>query len=329
MADKDQIDVAQPEISQSAAVSEALQSDVAQVQPASVGTMLQAARTARKLSLQDVSNKLRYSVKQIDALEHDAFEKLPDAMITRGFIRSYAKLLELDAAPLVELYRVAGPSAFADTLNFHSSMQPVALTKDSSPWLKYVLVTILLLLFLLAWIFYVDYFSKQKAIEIGGTPTQSAVEHEVNADDATTAVTTEIQLPEIALPAAERQASDLSAEPAAEPGVIALDGANTATVIPNQAINQNASVVSQNATGLNARKLSFAFTQETWIRVTGKAGDVLFEKTFYAGDSQALSFPPPMTVVVGNAKGAELMVDGQRVDLNLQTKNNVARVVLE
>ncbi|MDD2832965.1 MAG: DUF4115 domain-containing protein [Methylotenera sp.] len=322
MADKDQVNVMQPEFPQSAEA----QLEAEQVQPASIGARLLAARTAKNLSLQDVSDKLRYSVKQIEALEHNAFEKLPDAMITRGFIRGYAKLLELDAAPLIEIYRAASPSPFADTLNFHSSMQPVALTKDPLPWLKYVLVTILLLLFLLAWFFYVDYFSKQKAIAVDGAPVQSVVEQTVATDDA---VTTEIQLPEIALPAAEREALDLSAGSGVQSNMGVEDSINAEKIMPTDAVNQVTPVDNRNTADLVARTFSLSFTQETWVSVTDKAGRKLFEKTFYAGDTQALGFPPPMTIVIGNAKATELTVDGQRVDLGSQSKNNVARVVLE
>ena len=142
----------------------------AQSQPASLGEVLQAARVAKALSLQDVSDNLRYSVKQIDALEKGAFDLLPDAMITRGFIRNYARLLEIDAEPLLASYRQSVASESDNLIAVRSTMRPVRLTKESQPWLKYILASILILLFLLAWLFYVDYMPKSSSVAVNQTP---------------------------------------------------------------------------------------------------------------------------------------------------------------
>ncbi|MEO7343264.1 MAG: helix-turn-helix transcriptional regulator, partial [Methylotenera sp.] len=75
-----------------------------QLTHAPLGEILLEARTAKKLTQKDVSNSLRISIKQITALETDDFALLPDAMITRGFIRNYARLLEIDAEPLLASY---------------------------------------------------------------------------------------------------------------------------------------------------------------------------------------------------------------------------------
>ena len=78
------------------------------------------------------------------------------------------------------------------------SMNQVMSGKESQPWLMYILGSILVLLFLLAWLFYVDYMPKpvkpvvEKTSEIAAVSTPPA----------------EIALPEIALPVAEREAEN-------------------------------------------------------------------------------------------------------------------------
>jgi len=161
----------------------------------SLGAVFLAARTAKKLSQQDVSNNLRFSIKQIDALENNAFDLLPDAVITRGFIRNYARLLEIDAEPLLASYRASVADDSHKGITVRSSMHPVQLTKDSQPWLKYVLGSILVLLFLLAWFFYMDYKPKLTNATIEKAP-------EVVVENKTSVA---MPLPEVALPAAERQ----------------------------------------------------------------------------------------------------------------------------
>src|ERR1035437_4470010 len=82
------------------------------VEQSSPGRTLAAARAELKLSVADVSQQIKYGVKQIAAIEADDYAKLPGTTFVRGMIRSYAKLVQLDPQPLlVELGRRDLPAA--------------------------------------------------------------------------------------------------------------------------------------------------------------------------------------------------------------------------
>lgn len=70
------------------------------------GELLAARRIELRLSVEDVSATIKLAPRQIRALEMNDFGVLPGATSVRGFIRAYAKLLELDPEPL--LASVAG-----------------------------------------------------------------------------------------------------------------------------------------------------------------------------------------------------------------------------
>src|SRR5471032_3208058 len=79
---------------------------------ASPGRALAAARAELRLSVADVSQQIKFGVKQIAAIEADDYAKLPGTTFVRGMIRSYAKLVQLDPQPLLaELARRDIPSA--------------------------------------------------------------------------------------------------------------------------------------------------------------------------------------------------------------------------
>ena len=67
----------------------------------SPGKALAAARAELKLSMADVSQQIKYGVKQIAAIESDDYAKLPGTTFVRGMIRSYAKLVQIDPEPLL------------------------------------------------------------------------------------------------------------------------------------------------------------------------------------------------------------------------------------
>lgn len=161
-----------------------------------LGAELLAARKAKGFTQQDVSNTLRLSLKQIEALESNDFAALPDAMITRGFIRNYARLLGLDAEPLLTSYKAQVPDKSPSALSVKSSMHQVVSSKKRQPWLLYGFLGILLLC-LIAWLLFMNYLAKPAKLNTEKT-------HEITLTPAP-AVSTVTPLPELALPAAERQ----------------------------------------------------------------------------------------------------------------------------
>ena len=323
------------------------------VQSASLGAVIQAARLAKNMTQQDVSNALRFSAKQIDALENNAFDLLPDAMITRGFIRNYARLLQIDAEPLLASYRASVSTETDKVIAVKSSMRPVQLTKESQPWLKYVLASILVLFFLLAWLFYVDYMPKQSVV----------------VPEKTTEVVTETApavtqpLPEIALPAAQREADaelaaanvvegtnsatevqttesksldDTVARADSKPALQSAQQTNanqqthTAKQLPALQSSQTLQQPPQVPVAASAAKsVNLKFTDQTWVSVTDKSGKVVYEKMSHNGDKETVNGTPPFSLVIGNASATKLSFGGKDIDLTAYTKNNVARITLE
>jgi cytoskeleton protein RodZ len=307
-----------------------------QGQAASLGDMLQTARAAKAFSLQDVSDNLRYSVKQIDALEKGAFDLLPDPMITRGFIRNYARLLEIDAEPLLASYRQSVASESDNLIAMRPTMRPVQLTEESQPWLKYILASILVVLLLLAWLFYVDYMPKSTNDAADQTSAPEVIEESSSSAAE--------PLPEIALPAAQRLAEvdAATADSSFALNLPAQPATNVADVKPADVMSQRdfkplalpVNQLSQSpaiAAGAKPadKTVNMAFTAQTWVRVTDKSGKVVFEKILHNGDQQTINSALPLNLVIGNASGTKLNFGGKDIDLAPNTKDNVARITLE
>lgn len=78
-----------------------------------IGDRLATARREKGLSLTDVERAIKVRVKYLEALEDEDHESLPEPAYTRGFLKSYAEFLELDAKELLRQYGVerGGPEA--------------------------------------------------------------------------------------------------------------------------------------------------------------------------------------------------------------------------
>jgi len=68
--------------------------------------MLQRARQARGLTLEEVERDIRISRRYLEALENENFGLLPAPVYARGFLRTYARYLGLEPAGLLPLFPV-------------------------------------------------------------------------------------------------------------------------------------------------------------------------------------------------------------------------------
>ena len=75
---------------------------------AAPGAQLRAAREAAGMSLDQVAQQLKLAPRQVKALEDQDFAHLPGRTFTRGFVRNYARLLNLDAGELLASLPDAG-----------------------------------------------------------------------------------------------------------------------------------------------------------------------------------------------------------------------------
>lgn len=75
------------------------------------GALLRHAREARGLDEKQVADQLRITVHYVKAIEADKYDKLPGVIFARGYLKSYASLLNLDAADIVARYEAATGTA--------------------------------------------------------------------------------------------------------------------------------------------------------------------------------------------------------------------------
>lgn len=76
-----------------------------------LGSKLKQARETRQLTLQEIEWATKIRAEFLQALEDEQFDLLPSATHVRGFIRSYARYLDVDPNPMVEEFNQAGAGA--------------------------------------------------------------------------------------------------------------------------------------------------------------------------------------------------------------------------
>jgi cytoskeletal protein RodZ len=117
-------------------------------EPSGVGATLRRLREAKRLSPGEVSARLKFTARQLEALETEQWSRLPTGVSLRGFVKNYARFLEADVdALLVLLDTQVGSTAARPVAIAHAdSLGPAEMNMQGEPahrpwgWLVIILV---------------------------------------------------------------------------------------------------------------------------------------------------------------------------------------------
>lgn len=90
----------------------------------SVGQHLKALREAKRMSLAEVSRTTRVPVPSVERIEADRFDELPGEVFVRGFLRAYARALEVSPDDVLARYTSSRRVAWVTPLPITSPVRP-------------------------------------------------------------------------------------------------------------------------------------------------------------------------------------------------------------
>lgn len=282
----------------------AVENQELRVEHATPGTALAAARNAHNLSVAEVARQLKLSVRQVEAIEAGAFDRLPGPVFVRGFIRNYARLFKLDPDVLLRSIEPDLPASPAhdETPPSQEIPFPAAMV---SRWPKYAMAALLVMAGLVAYEFY---WNEPPAV----TVTQPVPAPTVVAPATQSIVQASADTVAASSPAQERG-------PAVEPPAQTKRKAPAPAVLPeNEALLKP-----------SEGELRLVFDEESWVAIRDRGGKMIFAQLNPGGTEQRVSGRPPFTLVVGNARGVRLTYNDRPVDLERYIRVDVARLSLE
>ncbi|WP_198140808.1 RodZ domain-containing protein [Nitrosospira sp. NpAV] len=271
-----------------------------------VGREFRAARLARGMNIEDVARQLRLSVRQVTALEEDDYDNLASGTFLRGFVRNYAKLLQMDAAPLLQRLEQALPPTPAPTISYQTEGIPFPSNQGGGKRNLIIAGAAVLALLLIFGIYDGSDKGKQPAVK---TETRTGAER-ANVSPPANSTGGTVSSAEEAMVAEQKHEvpPPLPAPvpiPAAPPDV-ATESGNT--------VRESANVVAPEPAG-GGDVLRLIFEGESWTEVKDSGGRLLLSRVNPRGTEQVLRGKPPFSLTIGNAVAVKLVYNNNPVNL--------------
>jgi cytoskeleton protein RodZ len=287
------------------------------------GAIIRARREARGLTRQDIADSLNLGQRVIEDIETENWARLPTPAFTRGYLRAYAKLLDIDPHEVSSAFEAAlvrGEVRRVDVSPIQRKQgRGVADMAQKHPGavLTSAVGVVICAVLIVLW-------------AVWPTSTQS-VAAPVAAVDAvaprplTTAAaaaeparengrTNDVVAPEVVVATANVPAtSGAPAAPSAKP-------------LPAPLSSDAPGVRRISASGND--RLTFSFTQDCWVEIKDAQGGSLYSNLSKSGDTLELVGQAPFHILLGNAPAVTLAFNDERVALSPHTRNNVGTLVL-
>jgi cytoskeleton protein RodZ len=300
-----------------------------------VGADLCAARQRLGWSLEAVAAALRIRLPFLAALEEGRIADLPGNTYALGFLRSYARMLGLDADELTRRFRVEA----AEVNRLTKLSFPVPVPSRGVPAGAVVLLGVVLAIGA-----YIGWYRLSGNGELPpevvppvparlaplaeravppAVVTQSSSTPSAASTPPAAATASAASTPPVSTPlAATSPASTPSAAASTAASPSQADAAVLPEPTPAQAVPATqAAAATTMPTGPAAQaqptavqsRIVLSATADAWMLVRDKAGQVLLNRVLHPGESWQVPAQPSLVFTTGNAGGTNILVDGAAI----------------
>ncbi|MDC1346385.1 DUF4115 domain-containing protein [Glaciecola sp.] len=328
------------------------------------GSLLSQARNAKGFTAADIAQKLRLKVGIIEALERDEVLSTISLTFTKGYVRSYAKLLGLNENHIIQLFNELHISDDLTPKKMQSFSRKVSREHNDSRWMivTYSIIALVILLSILWWVQHQSepFFAaksnvpeaEQSVSESLQTPVFDAIE-----DDSFTlnAVEIDSELTDLTNATEAEAEAEVDIETGSDlaPYEQAEFADETTTAIPDfipntnpENINQVLTVLENNDPDVESElrlfaddnesmqdsnelvELIFSFSGDCWIKITDATGNDIAYGVKKAGRVMPVIGQAPFSVILGAPRSVNVQYDGEPIDISFLPSDRTGRFVL-
>ena len=282
-----------------------------------VGAELARVREERGLALTDVAQQLKFAARQLEALEQERFEALPGGTFVRGMVRAYARLLKVDAEPL--LGRLADRFDAPDANSLAARYKQPVPFSDGGRRSTFVYLGaslgVLVAVSAIAYQWYREHNARSGQVAAASKAAPAARPDPVHEEPVAVAKAPEKKSPEKPPAAKEREKV---AAPAPAP--------QEKTVIPERTVKE--AVVSVKPVPAGVHRIVLRCEEEAWLEVKDANGRQLLSSLNPPGCERVVQGRGPFELVIGNASHVRVMHNDRELDLRPHSKQDIARFTI-
>jgi cytoskeleton protein RodZ len=280
------------------------------------GSVLAEARKAQNYTLEDIYEHLKIPLHVLREIEANDLDALPSPAYTQGYIRAYAKFLEISEENVLQLYNLSAPHKTVSSLKRRSYLPDQA--SSQSPLVKIITAVLVLAGIAVAIVGSYQYYQKKAGVMESklesrpqrftgnslDSPGEQSIDIKKNAR-----LTDEDEL--------IVEKSEPSESKPIERVTNTADQTETAVII--EEVDSSTAVNGNDIIEIHAEKGS-------WMEVRDASESRLLYNTVPVGGTKVLVGHAPFSISMGNARSTRVLINDLEIDVSeyIRTNNTVS-----
>ncbi|MEZ8197393.1 cytoskeleton protein RodZ [Vibrio splendidus] len=290
------------------------------------GTLLKNKRESLGLTQKQISDRLKLRVTLIQQIEENQFESDQVATFMRGYIRSYAKYVNLDEKVVLNALHHSGDAQHQEQEMLSFSRKTKTEKHNSRIMLlTWSIFAVIVGISSLWWWQNQQQDTLSQSLANTESSEELVVEESLDPELTSLEVIEAEQNAEIS-PATEN--SDELTEVSSAEDSVTLDPVEVIEEAPEAADVASVTAEPEVASEAVVNELVMQFSADCWIQVKDASGKTLSTGIKKAGQTLNLSGTAPYKVILGAPEGVSMTFASEPVDLSGYTSGKVARITL-
>jgi len=261
----------------------------------SLGQTLKSGREAAGVSLEQLAEKLKLSVLQLQHLENDEHHLLGPATFVKGYAKCYCREFNLDSVAVMALFPESQETIKKSNMQSFSKRTEKEAHDSRLMLVSYIILAIAIGSSALWWWQNSTPLNQQTVtkplIDLSVNDITQPEPQQVNTDEA------ESIQPELEYKAPE-QPTQVLEEPVTEPAQQEQNGLSTVVML---------------------------FNEDSWVEIHDGEGEKVAFGVKKAGYEMTVTGTPPFSVVLGKHQVVEITLNGEAIDISNFPKNRLAK----
>ncbi len=277
------------------------------------GQVLRRQRQSIGWSVEDIANALCLAPDLIEELERDDFEGMGGSTFVLGYLRSYARMVNVDLEPTITSFRDKIPEYIPDPEHIPGSKRS-SRRKTKRSTLDLALFTLAIVIAVgVGYLLISEYWWSTESNEIDeNLLAEISSVSEVSIENESILESSLIQAPTLS------DVVDAMTVESLIPLNLAIQGLEASSKVNDFSVSPGASASETSG----ANRLVLIFDEGSWVDVRDSAGQRLLSQTVSVGNTIELNGMPPFTVFLGNAGGVRVQYLG-KIDSYSQSKKGL------
>ncbi|HDY8065117.1 transcriptional regulator [Vibrio vulnificus] len=291
-----------------------------------VGTLLKRKRESMGYTQKQVADRLRLRVNVIEQIDDNQFESGQVATFTRGYLRSYARLVGLDEKIILDALDNTG-----DAQHQEQEMQSFSRKTNTEKHNSRIMLITWGIFIIITGISSLWWWQNQQENSLAQSVNQAAQLEDAVIEESEPPLIDDVVMQEMDATTESNELNEVSSEesPASPESLEALEVETLEPIVEAEAdaesqVEPQAAVVEVTS----ETALTMAFRSDCWVQVKDASGKTLISGIRKSGQDLNLSGQAPFNVILGAPEGVTMTFASEPVDLSRYTAGKVARFTL-